>query len=139
MIFIELSSFLKVLPFQRVMLNLWRFYGLLGHLGGLWGLILEAFGRHLGPLGAVLGRTRGRPRDFLTASWPPRRPRCPQEPQRRLPEVSQTLPEASQTPPEASQRHPRSVQEAFHKPQTVDIVVSTCHASTRARRNARSD
>ena len=101
----ELYSFLRFLLFRRVMLIFWCFNGLLGPLGGLWGLILEAFGRHLGPLGAVLGRTRGRPRDFLRASWPPRRPRCPQEPQRRLPE-------ASQTPPEASQRHPGDVQEA---------------------------
>ena len=132
LIFMELSSFLKVLLFRLVMLFLSCFSGLLGPLGGLWGLILEAFGRHLGPLGAVLGRTRGRPRDFLRASWPPRRPRCPQEPQRRLPE-------ASQTPPEASRRHPRGVQEAFQRPQTVIIVVVTCYASTWARRNARSD
>ena len=47
----------------------------------------------------------GRPSELLKASWPPRRPRCPQELQRRLQE-------ASQTPPEASQRHPRDVQEA---------------------------
>ena len=139
LVFMKLSSFLKVLLFRLVMLFLSCFSGLLGPLGGLWGLILEAFGRHLGPLGAVLGRIRGHPRDLLRASWPPRRPRCPQEPQTRLPEASQTSPEASQTPPEASQRHPRSVQEAFQRPQTVDIVVTTCYASTKARRNARSD
>ena len=57
------------------------------------------------PFWEVLGGIWGRPCELLRASWPPRRPRCPQEPQRRLPE-------ASQTPPEASQRHPRDVQEA---------------------------
>ena len=103
------SSFLRFLLFSLVMLLLLCFCGLLGPLGGLWGLLSEALGGHLGPLGLVLGGLRGRPWDFLRASWPPRRPRCPQGPQRRLPEASQTLPEASQRHP---RRRPGGLQEA---------------------------
>ena len=107
MIFIELSSFLRFLLFRLVMLLLWCFNGLLGPLGGLWGLVWEAFGDHLWSLGVVLGEVSGRPWEFLRASWAPKRPRCPQKPQTRLPEASQTPPDASQTTPEASQRHPQ--------------------------------
>ena len=69
---------------------------------------------------------------FLAAKAPKMPPRAPKTPPGRLPD-------ASQTPPETSRRHPRGVQEAFQRPQTVDIVVATCYASTKARRNARSD
>ena len=100
MIFVELSSILRFLLFRRVMLLLKCFNGLLGPLGDLWGLFWEAFGGHLGSLGVVLEEVWGRPRDFLRASWPPRRPRCPQDPPK-------CLPDASRTPPEASQRHPQ--------------------------------
>ena len=65
------------------------------------------------PLGDVLG---GRPCELLRASWPPRRPRCPQELQRRLQE-------ASQTPPETSQRHFGSDFGTFGGPKIVIFFI----------------
>ena len=47
---------MSFLLFRLVMLFLWRFTGFLGPLGELWGLLWEALGGHLGPLGVVLGK-----------------------------------------------------------------------------------
>ena len=98
----------RFLLFFIGMLFLCCFNGLCGPLGVPWGMFGEALGGHLGHLGAVLGRASGRLCDFRKASWEPRRPRCPQEPPKRLPEVPQTPQEASQRLP---QRRPGGLQE----------------------------
>ena len=65
---------------------------------------------------------------FLGALAPKMPPRAPKTPPGGLPDTPGGL-------PEAPLRRPRGLPEA----QILDIVVVTCYASTRARRNARSD
>ena len=101
----------------RLVLLLLCFNGLLGPLGGLWGLVWEALGGHLWSLGVVLGEVSGRPWEFLRAAWAPKRPRCSQDGPKSPPQGSRRL-------PKGVQKTSRTATEAFSRLQMASNNVS---------------